>query len=104
MVVTTIDASDIEGTQRMTHELYDLFEKKTGILMNKVPAEIVSSKTEKRNLRKQLETVHGLPILGMIPCFCDVLRAGGTYIFTEEKPEHPFTKIVGRIATKIERF
>lgn len=104
LVVTTIDASDIEGTQRMTHELYDLFEKKTGIVMNKVPAEIVSSKTGKRNLRKQLETIYGLPILGMIPCFCDVLRAGGTYIFTEEKPEHLFTKIVGKIATKIERF
>jgi MinD-like ATPase involved in chromosome partitioning or flagellar assembly len=104
LVVTTIDASDIEGTQRMTHELYDLFEKKTGILMNKVPAEIISSKTGKRNLRKQLETVHGFPILGIVPCFCDVLRAGGKYIFTEEKLEHPFTKIVGRIATKIERF
>ncbi|NIU82347.1 MAG: AAA family ATPase, partial [Candidatus Korarchaeota archaeon] len=35
LVVTTIDASDIEGTQRMIHELYDLFEKKTGVLMNK---------------------------------------------------------------------
>ena len=104
LVVTTIDASDIEGTQRMTHELYDLFEKKTGILMNKVPAEIISSKTGKRNLRKQLEPMHGLPILEIIPCFCDILRAGGTYIFTEEKLEHPFTKIVGRIATKIERF
>jgi len=104
VVVTTIDASDIEGTQRMARELYDLFEKKTGILLNKVPAEIVSSKTRERDLRKQLETIHGLPILGMIPCFCDILRAGGTYIFTEEKPEHPFTKIVSRIASKIERF
>jgi len=104
LVVTTIDASDIEGTHRMIHELYDLFDSKTGILMNKVPVEIVSSQTGKRKLRKQFETIHGLPILEMVPCFCDVLRAGGTYIFTEEKPEHPFTKIVGRIATKIERF
>jgi len=104
LVVTTIDASDIEGTKRMTHELYDLFEKKTGILMNKVPAEVVSSETGKRNLRKQLETIHGLPILEIVPCFCDILRAGGTYIFTEEKPEHPFAKIVDRIASKIERF
>jgi len=104
LVVTTIDASDIEGTKRMTHELYDLFEKKTGILMNKVPAEVVSSETRKSNLRKQLETAHDLPILEIIPCFCDILRAGGTYIFTVEKPEHPFTKILSRIAAKIERF
>jgi len=104
LVATTIDASDIEGTQRMTHELYDLFEKKTGIIMNKIPAETISSETGKRKLRKQFETIHGFPILEIVPCFCDVLRASGTYIFTEEKPEHPFTKIVDRIATKIERF
>jgi len=104
LVVTTIDASDIEGTQRMTRELYDLFEKKTGIVMNKVPAEIVSSKTGKSNLLERLKPLHDLPILEIIPCFCDILRAGGTYIFTEEKPEHPFTKIMGRVASKIERF
>jgi len=104
LVVTTMDASDIEGTRRMTHELYDLFEKKTGILLNKVPVEIVSSKTENRKLRKHFETTHDLPILELVPCFCDILRASGTYIFTEENPEHPFTKIMDRIATKIERF
>ncbi|UCE15497.1 MAG: MinD/ParA family protein [Candidatus Bathyarchaeota archaeon] len=104
LVVTTMDASDIEGTRRMTHELYDLFEKKTGILLNKVPVEIISSKTEKRKLRKHFETTHDLPILELVPCFCDILRASGTYIFTEENPEHPFTKIMDRIATKIERF
>lgn len=104
LVVATIDTSDIEGTRRMTHELYDLFEKKTGILMNKVPAEIISTKTGKGKMRKQFEATHGLPILEIVPCFCDILRAGGTYIFTQEKPEHPFTKIVDTIATKIERF
>jgi septum site-determining protein MinD len=104
LVVTGMDASDREGTKRMVQELYDLFEKKTGILVNKVLAEIVSSESAKRKMRKQLETVYGLPIVEMIPCFCDILRAGGTYIFTEEMPEHPFTKIMDRIATKIARF
>jgi hypothetical protein len=55
-------------------------------------------------MRKQLEAIYGLPIVEMIPCFCDILRAGGTYIFTEEMPEHPFTKIMDKIATKIDRF
>jgi len=104
LVVTSLDASDIAGTQRMTRELYDLFDKKTGILMNKVPAEILSSKKEKEKFYKHFNNVHNLPILETIPCFCDLLRAGGTYIFTEEKPEHPFTKILDKLATKIEHF
>jgi len=87
----------------MTRELYDLFDKKTGIIMNKVLAEILSSKKEKQKFYKQFSSVHNLPILEAVPCFCDVLRAGGAYIFSEEKPEHPFTKTLDKLATKIEK-
>ncbi len=104
LVVTSLDASDIQGTQRMTRELYDLFDKKTGIIMNKVPAEILTSRKEKEKFYKHFNSVYNHPILEAIPCFCDVLRAGGTYIFAEEKPEHPFTKTLDKLATKIERF
>jgi len=104
LVVSSLDASDINGTQRMTRELYDLFEKKTGIIVNKVPAGILSTPSKKEKLLEQLNALHSLPILDVIPCFCEVLEAGGTYIFAEEKPEHPFTVILNEVATKIEKF
>jgi septum site-determining protein MinD len=104
LVVTSLDTSDIKGTQRMTHELYDLFEKKTGILLNKVLTEALTTESQKRNLYERLHNIHTLPILEVIPCFCDILRAGGTQIFAEEKPDHPFTKTLEKIATKIENF
>jgi len=104
LVVSSLDASDINGTQRMTRELYDLFEKKTGILLNKVPAGSLSTSSKKEELLEKLRSVHNLPILDAIPCFCDILEAGGTYVFAEEKPEHPFTKILNQITTKIEKF
>jgi septum site-determining protein MinD len=103
LVVTSIDRSDIKGTRRMIQELYELFDKKAGIVMNKVPMEVLSSENEKGNFFKRFNNLHNLPIVGAIPCFCDVLRAGGTYIFTDEKPEHPFTKALERIAAKIEK-
>jgi len=103
LVVTTIDTSDMQGTGRMIHELYDLFEKKTAILLNKVPIEMISSRNEREKIRKQYEAANGLPVIDVVPCFCDVLRAGGTYIFTKEKPEHPFTRILEQVATKIEK-
>ena len=104
LVVSTIDASDIEGTKRMTHELYDLFEKKTAILMNKVPIEFLSTPIERDTVYKRFENTHTLPMLKIIPCFCDVLRAGGTKIFARDYSNHPFTKHVEEIATKIEKF
>jgi septum site-determining protein MinD len=103
LVVTSLDASDIKGSQRMTSELYDLFEKKTGILVNKVVIDYLSSEKEQKKFNKYIKSVHSLPVLATIPCYCEVLRAEGNYIFSEEKPDHPFTETVDKIATKIEK-
>jgi septum site-determining protein MinD len=104
LVVTSLDASDINGSQRMTSELYDLFEKKTGILVNKVIAEYLSSDKEQKKFNKYIKNIHTLPVLATIPCFCEVLRAAGDFIFTEERPEHPFTETIEELATKVEKF
>jgi septum site-determining protein MinD len=104
LVVTTIDASDIEGTKRMTYELYDLFEKKSAILMNKIPVEYLSDPTNIDAVQKRFTSMHTLPVLKVIPCFCDVLRAGGTKVFSRDAPDHPFAKHIEEIASKIEKF
>jgi septum site-determining protein MinD len=104
LVVTSLDASDINGSQRMTSELYDLFEKKTGILINKVIADYLSSKEEEKKFKKRIKEIHKLPILATIPCFCEVLRAAGDFIFSEERPEHPFTATLENLATKVDHF
>ena len=104
LVVTSLDGSDINGSQRMTSELYDLFEKKTGILINKVIADYLSSEEEQKKFNKRLKEIYSLPILATIPCFCEVLRAAGNFIFSEEKPEHPFTETIENLATKVEKF
>jgi MinD-like ATPase involved in chromosome partitioning or flagellar assembly len=88
----------------MTSELYDLFEKKTGILVNKVIADYLSSEKEKKKFAKHIKGIHRLPILATIPCYCEVLRAAGNFIFTEEKPDHPFTETLDKLASKVEKF
>jgi len=102
LVVSSTDISDLKGTQRMIDELYDLFEKKTGLIMNKVLTEVLSSKSERSDLARQLMNSYNLPLIDMIPCFCDILRTGGTTIFATENPEHPFIKTLSRVATSIE--
>lgn len=101
IVASTLDKSDVEGTKRMLKELYDLFEKKTRIVTNKVLyGENIKSV---KDVRSQMEELYGVPILGVIPCFCDVSRAKGTLIFIEDKPDHPFTKIMDEMATELEK-
>jgi septum site-determining protein MinD len=100
VVATTGDRSDVDGTRRMLKELYNLFEKKTGLVLNKVldPA----SKSKTGEVTSKVKTVYQVPLLGMVPCFCEILRAEGNLIFVEDKPDHPFTKIIDEMAKKID--
>ena len=100
VVATTGDRSDVDGTRRMLRELYNLFEKKTGLVMNKVlgPA----SKSKEDEMHSQVKNVYQVPLLGLVPCFCEILRAEGNLIFVQDKPNHPFTEIVDEMAKKID--
>ncbi len=100
VVATTGDRSDVDGTKRMLDELYNLFEKKTGLVLNKVLD--TSATAKKAEISNKVKTVYHVPMLGIVPCFCEILRAEGNLIFVEDKPDHPFTKILAEMARKIE--
>jgi len=100
-VATTGDRSDVDGTKRMLSELYNLFEKKTGLVINKV---LDHSATSRRTeLANKIKAEYKVPLLGIVPCFCEVLRAEGNLLFVQDKPDHPFTKIITEMAKKIEK-
>ncbi len=101
LVTTTLDRSDVDGTRRMLRELYDVFEKKTEIVLNKVLD--ASFKTGKEQTQAKIKDMYQVPSLGVIPCFCDILKAEGNIIFAEEKPDHPFAKILDAMADDIDR-
>ncbi|HDI06756.1 MAG TPA: MinD/ParA family protein [Candidatus Bathyarchaeota archaeon] len=101
LVISTIDASDVQGTKRMLTELYDLFEKKTYMILNKVLIDYTTKKG-KEELSEKLGNSHSLPIFEIVPCFCDILKAGGTRIIAKEFPQHFFSKTLNRMAEKIE--
>ncbi len=99
VVATTSDRSDVDGTRRMLRELYDLFEKKTEVILNKV---LDASRTGKEELQARVKDIYQVPLLGVIPCFCDVLKAEGGIIFAAEKPDHPFTRILDEMTNRID--
>ena len=100
VVATTRDRSDVNGTRRMLSELYNLFEKITGVVLNKVLD--TASKSNTNELQRKVKDVYQVPMLGFVPCFCDILRAKGNFIFAQDKPDHPFTKILTEMTRKIE--
>lgn len=100
VVATTGDRSDVDGTKRMLLELYNLFEKKTGLVLNKVLDPGVTAK--KAEMQNRIKAEYQVPMLGAVPCFCEILRAEGNLIFVQDKPDHPFTKILTEMARKIE--
>ena len=92
VVATTGDRSDVDGTRRMLRELYNMFEKKTGLVINKVFDS--ASKSKRDEMAKKVKSVYQVPLLGIVPCFCEILRAEGNFIFPQDKPDPPFTKIL----------
>jgi MinD-like ATPase involved in chromosome partitioning or flagellar assembly len=100
VVATTGDRSDVDGTRRMLRELYNLFEKKTGLVINKVLDS--SSKSKRNEMDDRVKNIYQVPLLGLVPCFCEILRAEGNFIFIQDKPNHPFTKILEEMAKKID--
>jgi MinD-like ATPase involved in chromosome partitioning or flagellar assembly len=100
VVATTVDRSDVDGTRRMLRELYNLFEKKTGLVINKVLD--ATSKSKRDEMDSRVKNVYQVPMLGLVPCFCEILRAEGNLIFVQDKPNHPFTKILEDMAKKID--
>ncbi|MBS7632339.1 MinD/ParA family protein [Candidatus Bathyarchaeota archaeon] len=100
VVATTFDRSDMEGTQRMLRELYDLFEKKTYLVLNKV---LENPTRHKSDLQATVKDFYQVPLLGVVPCYCDILKAEGSTIFAQDKPDHPFTRMLNALAAEIEK-
>ncbi len=100
VITTTGDCSDVNGTKRMITEFYKLFETKTGLVINKVLDD--DARSNNAEYVKKIKDIYNVPMLGAVPCFCEVLKAEGRCLFPQDKPEHPFTLLLTEIANKIE--
>jgi len=103
IIVTTLDSVDIKGVQKMLTEFYDAFEKRTVVLMNKVfPETRIWSNERQKELISKMEKALKRPIIGVIPCYCDVLQAKRSSLLAIEKSDHPFLRNLQEVAKKLE--
>jgi len=103
VIVTTLDSLDIEGVQKILAEFYDDFEKRAVVLMNKVfPETRIWSNGREKELINQMEAALKHPVIGVIPCYCDVLQADRASLLAIEKPDHPFLRNLQEVVEKLE--
>ena len=104
VIVSTLDSLDLKGTESLLIELYDAFEKKTAILLNKVFPEKqnVESKGKVGPLY-QTDILFRRPIIGAIPCYCNVLQADRSSILAIEDHTHPFVKHLEEVRQNLEQ-
>lgn len=97
-LVMKADEFDREGTKELSKGVYQALGKKSGIVLNKIPVEQIAAGGGKEKFGKQIESDMGLPLVGMIPCMCELMAYGGKIIYSIEKPDHTFSKSVSEIA------
>jgi len=103
VIVATLDSLDLKGVENMLVELYDAFTKRTVILINKVfPETKVWSIERQKDLIDQMERVLKKPVIGVIPCYCDVLQAKRTSLLAVDMPHHSFLRNLGEVAETLE--
>jgi septum site-determining protein MinD len=104
IVVTTYDPLDIEGVRNMLMEIYNELEKNSVILMNKIfPQTRMWSNNKRDVLVSEMKKTFERPIIGVIPCYCDVLEAQSSSLLIAENPSHPFLQDLHEAVKKLEK-
>lgn len=99
LVVATLDASDLEGTLQMLHDLYGHFDKKTAVILNKISPNMPPSERMKRiqNIFSPLKLVFN----SNIACSCDIALSEKPCLCACEKQSHPFSGTLQEITSII---
>jgi MinD-like ATPase involved in chromosome partitioning or flagellar assembly len=102
IIITTLDSLDLKGTENMLVDLFGALDKKPVLLVNKFSPEIrIKSGKINEKIARKLEKTLKHSVIGVIPCYCDVLQTERTSLLAVENPNHPFIKNLEKVAEKL---
>ncbi len=104
LLVSKMDEFDYEGTKELIHGIYDVLGRKAGILLNKIPTMHVPVGGGEKKMEEKLSQAFNLPILGIIPCYCDVQADGGKIVYALQQSDHPFSQSIEKALEKLESY
>ncbi len=103
VLVTTPDRADMSGTSELIRGVYETLERRTGIMLNKVPTGGPSIGLDSGIVEK-FSSSFKLPIIEVIPCSCEIVMRTDKSFFVLEHPDHPIVKTLNSAADKLEKF
>ena len=102
--ISSSDPLELEGVRNILKEFPDIFENKTFILLNKVfPETEIWPQNKQNEFIEKIEKDLKYPIIGVIPCYCEILKSNREQILTFKKPDHPFIEKLEEISKKLIR-
>ncbi|MHA2271844.1 MAG: MinD/ParA family ATP-binding protein [Candidatus Hodarchaeales archaeon] len=97
---------DFGGTKRMISAIHESLEKKSYLLINKAPVEVVLSPSDTNSLKSKVEGLFEdtkkVELLGLIPCYCSVAQFDSIIALDHEA--HPFVTFLRSFLPKITNF
>jgi septum site-determining protein MinD len=103
VLVATPDKADLRGTSELIRGVYETLERKIGVILNKVPTGSPSVDLDSKMVQKYSEGFR-FPLIGVIPCSCEVLTRSDESFFVLEHPDHPIMKTLNLVADKLKNF
>ncbi|GAI12116.1 unnamed protein product, partial [marine sediment metagenome] len=58
-------------------------------------------KAMRKRLTDQFKKAFKLPMIDLLPCYCEVLRKERSTIMALERPKHPFSRSLVEVAKRI---
>jgi len=101
VVVTKTDEFDVEGTKELVKGLYKVLGRKISIIVNRVLEKKAYDENLREELRMELEKKFAVPVLGVIPCYCDLQMSGGTTVHALTENLHPFVNVLQSISKEL---
>lgn len=103
ILVIKMDQLDIVGTHHLIQGVYNnTLGKKPELLVNKVPCSMLQTPEDYQRLRNDLYKKLGVEIIGIIPCFCEVMENMSQHLFVQRQPEHQFSQSIEQLASHFE--
>lgn len=101
VAVTKLDKFDTEGTREMIRGVYDVLGKKVGVIVNRMVGKEAHDPDLMGDLAESVQAQFGVPILGVVRCYCDIQLTGGLAVYALTQPEHIFVRTLKDISKKI---
>ncbi|KYH38376.1 MAG: chromosome partitioning ATPase [Candidatus Bathyarchaeota archaeon B23] len=103
LLISTMDVVDLEGARRLIRDIYDAFERRVYIIVNKAIPYQLATREGREELVRRISRYFKYPLLAIIPCYCDLLLKGSRRRpFVLERRDHPFSKVMREIARRLE--